>query len=115
VAVTGVHLLQYTPQAEELRAFFRDVLDWKHVESHPGWLIFALPPAELGVHPSDGSAALELWLMCDELAATMDDLRGKGVEFRGEPEDADFGRWVGLIVPGDAAVYLYEPRHPQAI
>lgn len=79
------------------------------------WLIFALPPAELGVHPSDGETKHELWLICDDLDATMDELRGRGIEFAGEPDDEDFGRSIRLRLPGRVEVPLYEPRHKLAI
>jgi hypothetical protein len=77
----------YTPKPEELRAVLRDVFGWRYVDDGDGWLIFALPPAELGVHPSEGSTHHELSLMCDDVAATKSELETKGIEFRGEPED----------------------------
>ena len=64
--ITGAHVLLFSPEAEALRATLRDVLGWDFVEAHPGWLIFGLPPAELGVHPSDGDSRHELWLICDD-------------------------------------------------
>jgi catechol 2,3-dioxygenase-like lactoylglutathione lyase family enzyme len=115
VGITGAHVLLYTPRAEELRAFLRDVLEWRHVDAGEGWLIFALPPAELGVHPSDGSTRHELSLMCDDVRATMAELEAKGVEFRGEPEDRGFGVVATMVLPGGVEVLLYEPRHPTAV
>lgn len=114
MAITGAHVLLYTSQPEELRAVLRDVFGWKHVDAHDGWLIFALPPAELGVHPAE-SPSHELTLMCDDLDATVADLRAKGIEFRGEPEDQGFGIVMTLVLPGDVEVLLYEPRHKTAI
>jgi catechol 2,3-dioxygenase-like lactoylglutathione lyase family enzyme len=114
VAVTGAHVLLYTPEAEALRATLRDVLGWRHVEAHPGWLIFKLPPAELGVHPSDGGTSTQLWLMCDDVHATAAELRERGIEVRGEPQDDDFGIWVTLLLPGGFELQLYEPKHPVA-
>ena len=113
--VTGAHVLLFSPEAEALRATFRDVLGWDFVEAHPGWPIFALPPAELGVHPSDGDTRHELWLICDDLDATTAELVAKGVELVREPADDGFGRWVRLRLPGDVEVPLYEPKHPLAI
>ena len=85
-----------------------------------GWLIFALPPAELGVHPAEGptfegGTRHQLTLMCDDIGATVDDLRAKGVEVDGEPEDEGFGITTTLRLPGGVEVMLYEPRHPTAI
>ena len=91
MAIVGAHMLLHTPEAEAVRAVLRDVFEWKHVEDHPGWLIFALPPAELGVHPSDGERRHELWLICDDLDATVAELRARGVEFMGEPADTERG------------------------
>jgi catechol 2,3-dioxygenase-like lactoylglutathione lyase family enzyme len=114
VAIVGAHVLLYTTEAERLRAVLRDVFGWRHVEdpgSEPGWLIFALPPAELGVHPSDGATHHALSLMCDDVQATKAELEGKGVQFRGEPEDLGFGIAVTMVLPGGVELLLYEPRH----
>jgi hypothetical protein len=116
--ITGVHVLLYTPAAEALRTVLRETVGWDFVEAHEppdGWQIFALPPAELGVHPSDGSTRHELCLMCDDLAATVAELRARDVGFRGEPQDDDFGLWITMLLPGGVEVLLYEPKHPTAI
>ena len=114
MAITGAHVLLYTPEADALRALLRDVLDWDHVDSGGGWLIFALPPAELGVHPAEATSH-ELSLMCDDIQATVADLRERGVTIEGEPTDVGFGISVMIILPGGVEVRLYEPRHPTAI
>ena len=75
--ITGAHVVLHSPQADELRAVLRDVFGWEHVEDTPGWLIFKLPPAELGVHPSDGPKH-ELSLVCDDIVATVNELRARG-------------------------------------
>ena len=111
MAIVGAHMLLYTPEAEAVRAVLRDVFEWEHVEDHPGWLIFALPPSELGVHPSEGSTQHQICLMCDDLAQTMVELRAKGIEFRGEPEDESFGITTTMLLPGGVEILLYEPRH----
>jgi hypothetical protein len=105
----------YTPKPEELRAVLRDVFGWRYVDDGDGWLIFALPPAELGVHPSEGSTHHELSLMCDDVAATKSELETKGIEFRGEPEDMGFGVGVTMVLPGGVEALLYEPKHRTAI
>ena len=114
MAITGTHGLLYTSEPEELRAVLRDVFGWKHVDAHDGWLIFALPPAELGVHPAE-TPSYELSLMCDDLNATVAELRDKGIEFRGEPENRGFGIVTTMVLPGNVEMVLYQPRHPTAI
>ena len=83
MAITGAHVLLYSSAAEELRAVFRDVFNWKFVDAGDGWLIFALPPAELGVHPAEGptfeaGTRHQFTLMCDDITATVRELREKG-------------------------------------
>ena len=112
--ITGAHALLYSSAPDELRAVLRDTLGLKHVDAGDGWLIFKLPPAELGVHPAE-SGAQELTLMCDDIAATVAELRTRGIEFRGEPEDKGFGIGVTMLLPGGAQLLLYEPRHATAI
>jgi len=111
MAIVGAHMLFYTPQADELRAVLRDALGWGYVEDTPGWLIFELPPAEIGVHPSDGATTHQICLMCDDLDATVAELRDKGIEFRGEPEDESFGVTITMLLPGGVEVLLYQPKH----
>jgi predicted enzyme related to lactoylglutathione lyase len=120
MAINGAHMLLYTTEPEALRAMLRDVFGWKHVDAGDGWLIFALPPAELGVHPAEGPTYAsgtrhQIALMCDDITATIKELRGKGVDVRGEPEDEGFGVTVMLGLPGGVEVMLYEPRHAVAI
>jgi hypothetical protein len=115
MAITGAHILLFSAEAEALRATLRDVIGWDYVEAHPGWLIFALPPAELGVHPSDGDTHHELWLICDDLDDTIVKLRAKGIEFVGDPTEESFGTWIPMRLPGGVEMPLYEPKHPLAI
>jgi hypothetical protein len=114
MAITGAHVLLYSPAADALRRVLQDVFEWDHVDAGDGWLIFALPPAEVGVHPGDRPSH-ELTLMCDDLDTTMAELRGKGIEFRGEPQAAGFGVTVTMMLPGDLEMLLYQPRHPTAV
>jgi len=111
--VTGVHALLYSPEADALRSVLADALGLDHVDAGGGWLIFALPPAELAVHPGD-EARHELSFMCDDLDATMAELQAKGIEFRGEPEERRWGLSATMVLPGGVGVMLYEPRHPLA-
>src|SRR5687767_13509584 len=118
--ITGAHFLLYSHDADADRAFLRDVLELRAVDAGGGWLIFALPPAELGVHPPEGptwesGVRHQLSFMCDDIHATVSDLRAKGVDVRGEPSDEGYGITVMLALPGGVEVMLYEPRHPVAI
>lgn len=119
MAITGTHALLYTADPEALRNIFRDAFGFKHVDAGDGWLIFALPPAELGIHPAEGptfesGVRHQLALMCDDIALTVAELRGKGVDVRGEPEDEGWGITTTLVLPGGVDVMLHEPRHPTA-
>jgi catechol 2,3-dioxygenase-like lactoylglutathione lyase family enzyme len=110
--ITGFHAILFGPDAEATRAFFRDVLDLPHVDAGGGWLIFALPPAELAAHPAEaGETRHELYLMCDDVHATMAELEAKGVEFARPVRDDGFGLTTALRVPGGGELGLYEPRH----
>ena len=117
MAITGIHGLLYTSEPEALREVLRDVFEWDHVEAHPGWLIFKLPPAELGVHPlmENQSPMHQISFMCDNLDATVIELRERGIEVRGEPKDEGFGITTTVVLPGGVDVMLYEPRHITAI
>ena len=120
MAIVGAHVLLYSPEAEALRAVFRDVFGFKHVDAGEGWLIFALPPAELGVHPAEGptyesGVRHQFSLMCDDIHATVRDLRAKGIDVQGEPTDEGYGIVVMLNLPGGVEIQLYEPRHAMAI
>lgn len=120
MAITGAHMLFYTSEPELLRGVIRDVFQWKHVDAGDGWLIFALPPSELGVHPAEGPTfesgmRHQITLMCDDIRATARELREKAVTVRGEPHDEGWGITVMLLLPGGLEVMLYEPRHPVAV
>ena len=106
-------------EPEALRASLRDVFGWKHVDAGDGWLIFKVPPAELGVHPAEGptyeaGTRHQISLVCDDIQATSRELRAKGVDVEGEPADEGWGITVMLNLPGGVRVMLYEPRHPVA-
>ena len=113
--ITGVHALVFSKDAEAARAFFRDVLGLPSVDAGGGWLIFSLPPAELAAHPAEESGAHELYLMCDDITATVRELEGKGVEFATPVTEQGFGLMTRLKLPGGGELGLYQPRHPTAI
>jgi predicted enzyme related to lactoylglutathione lyase len=109
--INAVHALIYSTDADADRAFIRDVLGLDFVDSGGGWLIFALPPAELGVHPTDGEPRHELYLMCDDVMRTVRELRRKGAEFEGGIKDVGFGRLTHIRLPSGAILPMYEPNH----
>lgn len=109
--IKAVHGIIYTRQAEAVRAFLRDVLEWDHIDAGHGWLVFALPPAELGVHPTDGEPVHELYLMCDDIDATVKELTAKGVEFTEPISDLDFGRLTRFRIADGETLPLYQPNH----
>ena len=122
--INAAHVVIYTQDAERDRAFFRDVLGLQWVDAGQGWLIFALPPAELGIHPTEkdagpGSDALkgrhQLYLMCDDVAATVQALKDKGVEFTQAVKDVGWGLLSAMRLPGGSELYLYQPRHPSPL
>ena len=115
MAITGAHMLFYTPEAEAVRDVLKTVFELDHVDAGEGWLIFGLPPAELGVHPSDGDTSHAVSFMCDDIGATMAELEAKGIEFTGPPVDQGFGITTDMVLPGGLQIQLYEPRHPTAI
>ncbi len=111
--IDGMHAIVFTPDAVAARAFFGDVLGLPGVDAGRGWMVFALPPAELAAHPSEGEPRHELYLMCADIQATVAELRGKGVEFTREVSDEGWGLLTRLKVPGGGEMGLYEPRHPR--
>lgn len=112
--INGVHALIYSRDADRVRAFFRDVLGRKAVDAGDGWLIFALPPAELAVHPTEGEARHELYLMCEDIEQTIKELGEKGVPCS-PVEDQGWGLVTSLQLPGGDELGLYEPRHDTAL
>ena len=121
MAIIGAHMLVYTSEPVAVRAIMRDVFGWRHVDAGDGWLIFRLPPSEIGVHPAEGPTFESgshhmVSLMCDDIHATIRDLRSKtGIEVKGEPKNEGWGVTVMLGLPGGLSMMLYEPRHAMAI
>jgi catechol 2,3-dioxygenase-like lactoylglutathione lyase family enzyme len=122
--ITGAHFLLYSTDPAADRAFLRDVLELRGVDAGGGWLIFGLPPAEVGVHPSDGRFAQShaghdlhgavLYLMCDDVRAQLRTLAAKGVMCT-EGQEAEWGAATAIPLPGGGAIGLYQPTHPTAL
>jgi catechol 2,3-dioxygenase-like lactoylglutathione lyase family enzyme len=112
--ITGLHALIYCKNPKKVRAFFRDVLGYPYVDAGDGWLIFSMPPAELGVHPAEENGVHEIYLLCDDLDATMGDLRRKGVRFS-PARETGFGYTTSIKLPGGGELGLYEPKHKSAL
>jgi catechol 2,3-dioxygenase-like lactoylglutathione lyase family enzyme len=110
--ITGAHAIIFTREADRVRTFLRDVIGFPAVDAGHGWLIFGLPPAELAVHPTDGGGHHELYLMCEDIHTTVDELRSKGVELSRPISDEGFGLMTAIELPGGGELGLYEPRHP---
>ncbi|MGH9727168.1 MAG: VOC family protein [Candidatus Acidiferrales bacterium] len=113
--INGFHALIYTKDAEKVRAFFRDTLGFPSIDAGGGWLIFALPPAELGIHPTEGAEQDRFYLMCDDIAATVKELKSKGVEIARPIEDVRWGLVTAIKIPGGAEIGIYQPKHPTAL
>jgi catechol 2,3-dioxygenase-like lactoylglutathione lyase family enzyme len=112
--INGLHAIVFSPEADKVRSFFGDVLGLPAVDAGQGWLIFAAPPAELAVHPAD-SRGQELYLMCDDIHATLAELAGKGVEVAREVSDQGWGLLAAIRLPDGGELPIYEPRHPSPL
>src|SRR3954447_3115569 len=112
--ITGMHAVIYAQEADRARAFFRDVLGFESVDAGHGWLIFALPPSEIAMHPAEGKPHHELYLMCDDVKATIAELKDKGVECDTIQEER-WGSLTNIHIPGGGKLGLYQPKHPTAI
>jgi hypothetical protein len=112
--ITGAHAILYSRDAERDRAFLRDVLELPNVDAGHGWLIFALPPSEVAVHPSDadGNTRHELYLLTDDVATFAATMAGRGVACS-EPRDMGWGILAQVTLPGGGTVGVYQPRHPR--
>jgi hypothetical protein len=111
--ITGAHVILYSTDPEADREFLRSVLEFPSVDAGDGWLIFALPPAEVAVHPADGVGSHELFLLCDDLAATIQALRAKKVPCS-KPVKRAWGSLATITLPSGAPLGLYQPKHPLA-
>ena len=112
--ITGIHVMRYSPKADAVRAFLRDVLEFPHIEAGEGWLIFKAPAAEMASHPIDGEGSWDLSLMCDDLDATLKALAAKGVE-TGGTRDVGWGVTSTLRLPDGSDLMIYQPKYQTAI
>ena len=112
--IHGAHVVIYSENAETDREFFRDVLGFQFVDAGYGWLIFALPPAEVAFHPAEENVGHEVYLMCDDLKAETASLEKRGVRFSAL-EKARWGSFTKMRLPGGGTVGLYQPKHPTAL
>jgi catechol 2,3-dioxygenase-like lactoylglutathione lyase family enzyme len=112
--INGAHVVIYTKNSEADRAFFRDVLNFPSVDAGHGWLIFAMPPCEVAFHDSEKNDRHELFLMCDDIAATLKDLKSKKVKVS-EVNEQRWGTLASFTLPGGGKVGIYQPKHPSPI
>jgi len=115
--INGVHALVYAKEAGKTRRFFKDVMGWSNVDAGHGWLIFALPPAEIAAHPAGQGGEpgrCDLYFMCDDIEETVEQLKKKGVEITQPIANRGWGLVTAMAVPGLGEVGLYQPRHPIA-
>jgi len=109
--INAVHSILFARDAGTTRAFLTDVLELESVDAGGGWLIFALPPAELAVHPAEDGGRSELYLVTDDLDDTLARLRERGVTVAAEVSDQGWGVLASIEVPGFGPIGVYEPRH----
>jgi predicted enzyme related to lactoylglutathione lyase len=115
--ITGTHAMFYSQDPDADRDFMRDVLGWPFVHAagpDDPWLIFRLPPAELGVHPTDNEPSTALYLLCDDLLVTIAEMAERGVHFTVEPQNRGWGIVTAIRLPSGAELGLYAPRHTTA-
>lgn len=117
--IAGAHTIIFAEDAETARGFFRDVLGFTNVDAGDGWLIFALPPGEIALHPGPGWGqpwgAHQLFFMCHDVERTVEELRSKGVEFVSPITDEGYGLMTRFKIPGAGEIGLYQPKHPSPL
>jgi catechol 2,3-dioxygenase-like lactoylglutathione lyase family enzyme len=112
--INGAHIVIYTKDSDADRAFFRDVLKFSSVDAGHGWLIFAMPPLEAAFHDSEHNDRHELFLMCDDIAVTLKDLKSKNVKVSDVTEQR-WGRLATFTLPGGGKMGVYQPKHPRPL
>ena len=114
--IRGVHTMFYSSDADGLRAFLRDKIGLKATDIGHGWLIFDLPEADMGCHPSNESEGApsgthDISFYCDDIHETVDELKARGVKFKGKIEDHGYGFVTKFMMPGKIEVQLYQPKY----
>ena len=112
--IFGAHVIVYSKDATADRAFFREVLGFSSVDAGHGWLIFALPPAEVAIHPADESVGHELYFLSDDLSADITALGEKSV-LCSATEEVRWGSVTRIQLPGGGEIGLYQPKHPSPL
>ncbi len=112
--ISGTHLIIYSKDAEADRAFFRDILKLNNVDVGDGWLIFALPPSELAVHPSGDNDTHEIYLMCDDIKLFVEQMKSHRI-MCSKVDDQGWGLLVQVTLPGGGKLGVYQPRHARPI
>ena len=112
--IKAAHIVIYTKDPEADRAFFRDVLKFSSVDAGQGWLIFAMPPLEAAFHDSEKNDQHELYLICDDIAATLKDLKSNNVKVS-EVSEQSWGRLATFTLPGGGKIGVYQPKHPSPL
>ena len=108
--IHGAHVILSSKDSEADRNFFRDVLQYRYEDAGHGWLIFALPPAEIAFHPGDKNDVAELYLMCDDVEAFIADMKKKKVK-TGPVKEERWGLLTHVVLPSGSKLGVYEPRH----
>ena len=108
--INGAHAIIYSENAEADREFFRDILKFPHVDVGEGWLIFALPPAEVAVHSAEKNGAHELYFMCEDINSFVAEMIGRSVECT-EIFDRGWGLLTQITLPGGGKLGVYQPQH----
>jgi len=108
--IHGAHVIIYSRDAAADRAFFRDVLGYPYADAGHGWLIFALPPAEVAVHPAESNDTHELYLMCDDVHELVRSMQEKGVACSPVDEQR-WGSITKITLPGGGQIGVYQPKH----
>jgi catechol 2,3-dioxygenase-like lactoylglutathione lyase family enzyme len=112
--ISGAHVVIHTTNPDADRAFFRDVLKFPSVDAGHGWLIFAMPPAEAAFHDSNGNDRHELYLMCNSIVDTLNDLKAQRVQVS-EVSEQRWGKLARFTLPGGGKIGVYEPMHPSPL
>ena len=113
MAIIGMHAIIYSKKDDATREFFRDVLGFPSVDAGRGWLIFEAPPSEIAIHPAERDEHHELYLMCDDIEATVAELQAKGVA-TGPIQEERWGRIIRVSLPSGDELGIYQPKHPTA-